>query len=83
MEHKSDVLMSKRHQLRIRWTETRDKKINRKIELLRQGLTINDVRHDKIYRALKKEQKYLSKMIRHIEIIINRHLHSIGGIDEK
>lgn len=83
MEHKLDVLVSERLQLRIRWREARDKKINRKIELLRQGLTIDDVRHDKFYRALKKNQKYLSKMIRHIEIKINRYLQSIGGIDEK
>lgn len=83
MVNKLEFLIRDRNQMRGRWNEIRDKKIKRKKELLIQGLMIASVRQDKMYRALKKEQKSLSKMIRHSEIKINRYINNMSCIDEK
>jgi len=83
VEHKLDALILERLQLRVRWNEAGERKKNLKNDLIRQGFTIEDVRHDKIYCKVKKEQKHLSKMIRHIEIKINRCLMNRRIIDKE
>ncbi len=81
MENKIKILISSRDQLRLQWNEVKLEKLARKSRLIRDGLSAAEVRHDVIYRRIRKKQKFLSKMIRHSEIKINRFLNSPGGRD--
>ena len=59
---------------RYEWKSIRTKKMERKKELINQGMVKKDVKKDKIYKKLEKEQKHLSKQIKHIEKRFNRAL---------
>jgi hypothetical protein len=56
-----------RNILRKRWHSIRNERLNLKKKLSDSGETVCEIRHDRDYRRLKKEQKLLSKLIRHIE----------------
>jgi len=62
-----DNAENERNMLRSRWREVRNLRLSLKISLSDSGKTINEIRHNRDYRRLKKEQKLLSKMIKHIE----------------
>jgi len=81
LDNKIKVLLLSRDQLRSQWNEMKSEKLCRKSRLIKDGLSVVEVRHDKIYRTIKKKQKSFSKMIRHAEIKINRYLNSAGGRD--
>ena len=81
MENKIKILISSRDQLRFQWNEVKQEKLTRKSRLINGGLSESEVRHDKTYRTMRKKQKFLSKMIRHAEIKINRYLNGPGGRD--
>ncbi len=81
MENKIKIQISIRDQFRLQWNEVKDEKLSRKSGLIKDGLSASEVRHDKIYRSIRKKQRFLSKMIRHAEIKINRYLNGPGGRD--
>ena len=65
-------LIAERNKLRDTWRDIRTKKLDLKNILKTDEATVNEIRHNKDYRILKKEQKQISKMIKHIEIKICR-----------
>jgi hypothetical protein len=58
--------------LRARWHEVRQKRLQLKRELLSQGSTLAQVRGNRLFRSLKKEQRCYSVRIRHLERALNR-----------
>jgi hypothetical protein len=58
--------------LRDRWREARGRKLSRKQELVSLGKDIASVRHDRLYRDFLKEQRGLTRRIRHLEKTLNR-----------
>lgn len=60
------------HLIRSEWRIVRSKRLKRKDELLDQGYSIQDIRKDRLFRELKKEQKRLSTRIKHIEKSLNK-----------
>ncbi|MFC1668805.1 hypothetical protein ACFL20_00310 [Spirochaetota bacterium] len=71
MEKLKELQVS-RDDLRSEWKEVRQLKLNRKEELLFRGLTLKEIRKDRLYRELKKKQRHHSKVIGHIEKKISR-----------
>ncbi len=65
-------LISRRDALRSNWREVREKRLMLRSSLLERGIEPNEVRRDRLYRKLKKEQSGFSKQIRHLEREINR-----------
>lgn len=59
--------VKERNILRCRWRSVRDERLALKKSLSGIGKTIIEIRHERDYRRLKKKQKILSRMIRHIE----------------
>jgi len=53
--------------LRKKWAEIRSEKLRRKQDLLNKGFTVMEIRKDREFRHLKKEQKKISTLIRHQE----------------
>lgn len=67
-----ESLIDERNKLRDKWREIRTKRLELKNILKAKDAAVNEIRHNKDYRILKKEQKLISKMIKHIEIKICR-----------
>jgi len=65
-------MITQRDSLRVRWHEIRFARLELKKNLMDQNSAVIDVRHNSEYRRLKKEQKHISKMIKHIEYKICR-----------
>ncbi len=70
----SAEMIKQRDSLRTRWHEVRTARLELKKTFLDENIDITDVRHNSEYRRLKKEQKHISKMIKHIEYKICRGL---------
>lgn len=64
---KTENLKEERDILRFRWHSIRDARLALKRNLSGSGKTVIEIRHNREYRRLKKEQRALSRMIRHIE----------------
>jgi hypothetical protein len=58
--------------LRREWQLARDKKLSRKKELLAGGQDMAVVRHDRLYRDLRKRQHSYAVRIVHLERTMNR-----------
>lgn len=56
-----------RDYIRVRWHEVRTERLELKNELIKENKSISDIRHNHEYKRLKKEQKHISRMIKHIE----------------
>lgn len=69
IHHKIDMQIQDR---RAQWRIVRAKRLQRKKELMSQGIDIKEIRRDGLFRRLKKEQQSLSKVIKHIERKINK-----------
>ncbi len=65
---------------RDEWTRVRDLKLKRKEELLDSGLDKKEVRKDRLFKELKKQQYGISKVIRHKQKRLNRKL---AGLDSE
>lgn len=74
----SEELTSRRDILRDKWRDVREKRLNIKNRIIaedRISAELKDrVRHNAEYRKLKKEQRLISKMIKHIENRILREI---------
>ena len=57
---------------RDEWRIVRTDRLTRKLELLEKNIDIKHIRTDQIYRKLKKNQKRISKEIKHLERKINK-----------
>ena len=64
--------IEKRMTMREQWRIVRLQRLKLRDELIEKGLTIKQIRKEREYRALKKEQRRISKFIRHIEKKINK-----------
>ena len=62
-----EFLIDERDKLRDTWRDIRTKRLELKNVLAAKDASVNDIRHNNDYRILKKEQKHISKMIKHIE----------------
>ena len=69
-----EQLIHERDKLRIKWRDARTERLNLKNTLISLGKTVIEVRHNKHYIKLKKEQRHLSRMIKHIENKISREI---------
>jgi hypothetical protein len=67
-------IINKRNSLRIRWHDVRTARLELKKTLMDENMSVSAVRHNPEYRRLKKEQKHISKMIKHMEYRICRGL---------
>lgn len=81
MNNNVSLLQPELDKLRIEWNSLREEKLKRKKELLQLGFYVVAIRHDKLYRKLKKAQKIVSTKIKHLEIKINRKIASMGEQD--
>ena len=63
------LLINERNELRDRWRAVRDGRLELKRILTEKNLSLNKSRE---YKLLKKEQRHLSKMLKHIEKKIYR-----------
>ena len=61
---------------REQWRNIRNTRLNKKNELLSNGYLIKEIRKQKEYRQLKREQNLLSKEIKHLERKLN---HKLSG----
>lgn len=68
----TELLIDERNKLRDTWRDIRTKRLELQNNLKADGASVNEIRHNKDYRILKKKQKQISKMIKHIEIKICR-----------
>lgn len=59
-------------ELRREWRHARDEKLLRKKELLAGGHDMTAVRHDRLYRDLRKQQRGFAARIVHLERTLNR-----------
>jgi hypothetical protein len=57
---------------RNKWRKIKSDRLVYKKKLFDSGLNINNIRKDKIYKSLLKDQKLLSKQLKHLEKKINR-----------
>ncbi len=75
---KSEELISERNILRDKWRAVRAKRLDIKKKIIDENCTSAEltdrVRHNAEYRKLKKEQRLISKMIKHIENKISREI---------
>ena len=69
---REENLLIKRNRLRDEWNDVRTMKLNRRDVLLQQGDSRREMRNDKEYKILRKRQAHLSKMIKHMDMRINR-----------
>jgi len=70
--NKNEFLGSEHRKLRKEWNAIRDKRLNIKCELILTGLNKNEIRKDRIYKKLKREQYRLSIRIKHLVKKINK-----------
>ncbi len=75
---KFDDTLRLREGLRSRWGEVRGARLALKISLQKDGIPADKIRCNREYKLLRKEQKHISRMIKHNERKIQRAL-----IDEK
>jgi len=71
---KHEHLIRERNELRDKWHGVREKRLELKKTLAEEEKSFIDVRHNPDYKKLKKEQKHISKMIKHIENKIFREI---------
>jgi hypothetical protein len=71
----TEALKLKIYKKREEWRRARAVKSNKKNELLSKDLDIKKIRKERAYKILKKEQKRLSKEIKHMERKLNRFFH--------
>ncbi len=64
---KPECYVPERDKLRSRWREVRLRRLELKKIMTGKDYTIAEIRHNTAYKRLKKEQKHLSLMIKHIE----------------
>jgi len=66
---KLELLIKERDSLRERWRAVRSERLELKRSLLKRSLIEKNILLNKTseYKLLKKEQKHLSKMLKHIE----------------
>lgn len=67
-----EEIIIRRDRLRAGWREIREKRLDLRNRLIEKGLTRAELRKERFYKKLKKEQEYFSKRIRHLEKEINR-----------
>ncbi len=65
-------LIDKRDSLRMQWQNIREERLKAKAFLLSQGMDVKDMRKDREYKAVRKNQMHLSKRIKHLDAEINR-----------
>lgn len=65
-------LVNKRELLRDMWRMVRSARLLRKSRLASEGAGLHDIRRDREYRLLKKEQHALTIRIKHLEKEIGR-----------
>ncbi|MBN2041457.1 MAG: hypothetical protein JW864_15565 [Spirochaetes bacterium] len=63
---------------RVKWKEVRKIRLKAKKELENKGLSVQEIRKNKEYCRLKREQMLLSKYIKHLEKKYNRKLTVAG-----
>jgi hypothetical protein len=77
---KSEQLISERNILRDKWRDVREKRLDIKKRIIAGDCAsvelMNRVRHNAEYMKLKKEQRLISKMIKHIENKISREINN-------
>ena len=61
---KSELLIKERNILREKWRTIRSERLELKRSLIEKNILLNKSRE---YKLLKKEQRHLSKMLKHIE----------------
>lgn len=71
----SELLKTKIRLKRDEWRRVRSLRLTRKEELVSKGFTIEEIRKDEKYRRLHKQQKYISKELKHLEKKLNRFFH--------
>jgi hypothetical protein len=59
--------VNERNLLRSTWRDIRNARLALKNEMIAMDIHAAEIRHNREYKKLKKEQKILSKMIRHLE----------------
>jgi len=64
---KMEILAEKRDILRSNWREVRTKRLKLKNIMIDRECSIAEIRDNREYKELKKEQKHLSRMIKHVE----------------
>lgn len=65
-------LVNRREFLRDEWRRVRSARLLRKSRLVSEGAELHDIRRDREYRLLKKEQHALTIRIKHLEKEIGR-----------
>ncbi len=60
-------LIAGRDILREKWRKARAERLELKLKLMADNYTITEIRHNSDYKRLKKEQKHMSKRIKHVE----------------
>jgi len=71
---KLELYIQERDELRRQWRDIRSMRLDIKIVSDGKGCTSIEIRHNADYKRLKKEQKHISKMIKHIENKICREM---------
>lgn len=75
---KLESLINERNLLRERWSEIRLKRLDLKNTLAEENPEVSDlkrlIRTNSCYKKLKKNQRHISKMIKHIDDRIRREL---------
>lgn len=67
-----DALMCERARLREEWRRVREERLVFKEELRSRGLEPSRVRRQPHYRALAREQRRLTTLLRHVNIKLDR-----------
>ena len=70
-----ELLKTKIRLKRDEWRGVRSLRLTRKDELANKGFAIEKIRKDNKYRRLHKQQKYISKELKHLEKKLNRFFH--------
>jgi len=71
---KSGHLVEERDILRNNWRDVRTERLRLKTILASGECTIHGIRNNPEYKSLKKKQRHISKMIKHIEYKISREM---------
>ncbi len=67
-----EKMLSERNRLREEWRLVREKRLKLKEKMLTAGNDIHSIRKDREFRDLRKKQRRLSLLIKHLERRINR-----------
>ena len=71
---KPELLVEEKDGLRKQWRDVRSMRLDIKHDLVQKGYSLIKMRHNSEYKKLKKEQKRISKMIKHVEKKILREI---------